>query len=232
MDGSKARRDRLPTFGRRRGHRLRPRQRQLLEEALPRLRVALTGPAELDPRTLFSHPVRSVWLEIGFGAGEHLVWQAVRNPDIGLVGAEPYINGIASLLAQIEDHHLANVRIHDGDARDLLDCLIQHSLGRVFVLFPDPWPKSRHHKRRLIDRCAIEALARVMASGALLRIASDIADYQRWIMEKVCECGEFEWLAAGASDWRQRPDDWPATRYELKAVASGRKPAYLEFRRR
>jgi len=232
VTGSPDRPGRLPTFGRRRGHALSPRQRGLLERTLPGLLVALRAPGTLDPAILFGHPVRSVWLEIGFGAGEHLAWQAAQNPDIGFLGAEPYVNGIAKLLVAIEERGLANIRVHAGDARDLIDALAPRCLGRVFILFPDPWPKARHHKRRLIDTALVGSLARTMEPGAELRIASDLADYQRWIMQRLLADNRFEWLAASARDWRRRPADWPATRYEKKAIAAGRRPAYLSFRRR
>ena len=208
---------RLRTYGRQRGHRLRTRQALLLDEKLPQLRIPPSDSGGCDPRRLFSRPVDAVWLEIGFGAGEHVVWQASKNPDIGFLAAEPYVNGVAKLLAAIEDHALTNIRIHDDDARSLIEWLTPACLDRVFILFPDPWPKTRHHKRRLIEQ---------------LRIASDIPDYQRWIIERMLASDAFQWLASRASDWRQRPDDWPPTRYEEKAVAAGRKPAYLTFQRR
>ncbi len=231
MAQAESRRERLQTFGRQRGHRLRSRQARLLAEKLPELKIPPSEFGSFDPLRLFTSPVQAVWLEIGFGAGEHLIWQARNNPDMGFLAAEPYVNGIAKLLAAIEDHGLTNVRIHDDDARDLLEWLARESLARIFILFPDPWPKSRHHKRRLIEQRTIASLARVMAPQSQLRIASDIADYQRWIMEHFYAGEEFEWLAERAADWRHRPSDWPATRYEAKAIAAGRKPAYLAFRR-
>ena len=234
-DGSDRKADRGPPsrglYGRRRGHRLTARRERLMAELLPRLRVPPTPPGMLDPRSLFTMPIREAWLEIGFGAGEHLAWQSARNPEVGLLGAEPFINGVATLLAAIEDHGHSNIRIHDGDGRDLVEWLIPASLARVFILFPDPWPKARHHKRRLIEDRTVADLARVMTAGAELRIASDIADFQRWTLEHLIRAGAFEWLAGRAADWRERTPDWPATRYEEKAVRAGHRPAYLTFRR-
>ena len=218
------------TYGRRHGHRLRPRQLALLRQVLPRLRVPSDRP-EFDPQALFDFRPREVWLEIGFGGGEHLIWQATRNPDIGLIGCEPYMNGVARALAGIEEQKLANVRLHDGDAREILPLLPTASVGRAFLLFPDPWPKKRHHKRRFVTPSTLGQLARILKPGAELRIASDIPDYVRWILCQMPLAPEFVWTARSAADWRNRPDDWPQTRYEAKARREGRTPAYLTFRR-
>lgn len=223
---------RRPTYGRRRGHRLSARQSRLLKADLPRLSVPLEAPAALDPAVLFERPPRETWLEIGFGGGEHLIWQAARHPDVGILGAEPYINGVAKLLAALEDERLTNVRVHVGDARDLLDALRPGCLGRVFILFPDPWPKTRHHKRRIVNAETVAGLARVIAPGGILRLASDIAAYQCWMLEHLRREPAFEWTARSATDWRVRPPDWPPTRYEQKAISAGRRCAYLTFRRR
>ena len=225
------RKGRIQTFGRLHGHRLRERQARLLSELLPKLKVSLEVPGQIEPSALFDPPARPVWLEIGFGSGEHLVWQAERNRDVGFIGAEPFVNGVAKLLAAIDDGHLANIRILDADVRDLLERLAPASVARAFILFPDPWPKTRHHKRRLVNRQTLDALARVLKAGAQLRIASDIADYQRWILSHLLEHPAFEWSASRAEDWRKRPPDWPPTRYEKKALAAGRHPAYLTFTR-
>lgn len=219
-------------FGRRKGHRLSPRHRRLLAERLPALRLDVAQPAPRGAQELFPRPVRDVWLEIGFGAGEHLTAQAVANPDVGIIGCEPFVNGVAKLLALTEEHALDNIRILDDDARGLLDWLPPRSLGRVFVLFPDPWPKRRHHKRRLLSRQTMAALVRLMRTGAELRIASDIGDYVRFAMESVRGRPELTWTAERASDWRRRAADWPETRYERKAIREGRHPYYLTFVRR
>ncbi len=222
----------LRLYGRRRGRPLRPGRRRLLRELLPAIRIALPPPGQmLDPASLFAHRREAIWLEIGFGSGEHLAWQAARNPNVGLLGAEYYVNGVAALLRQIEAHGLDNVRILHGDARALIDALPAACLARVFVLFPDPWPKTRHHKRRLIQRETLTRLAMIMADGAELRIATDDPTYQRWILEQAAHPA-FHWLAEGPEDWRTRPADWPATRYEQKSIAAGRRPAFLRFKRR
>jgi len=224
-------------YGRRRGRRLRPGRQRLLATLLPALRVPLGGPAgaeagRLEPRRLFAAPVAEVWLEVGFGAGEHLAAQAAAHPGVGLIGCEPYVNGVASLLARVEAAGLDNVRIHPEVAGPLLDALADACIARVFVLFPDPWPKTRHYKRRFVSADNLRALARVMADGAELRLASDDMGYVRWMLERVLADGRFDWLARGPEDWRRRPADWPASRYESKALAEGRRCVYLRFRRR
>lgn len=221
----------LRTYGRRKGHRLSPRKTRLMDELLPRLRLDLEAPPPASLAKLFARPVSQIWLEIGFGAGEHLAWQAAANPDIGFIGCEPFINGVAALLGEIDTDGLANIRIWDGDAREVLDWLGDGSLDRVFILYPDPWPKTRHHKRRLISPQTLDALARVMKPGAQLRIGSDIDDYVRATLEAVFAGGHFEWLAERPGDWRTRPPDWPQTRYEKKALREGRKGHSLIFRR-
>ncbi len=225
------------TYGRRHGHRLRPRQLALLHTYLPKLRVPTAGETAgettngLEPHALFARPVRDVWLEIGFGGGEHLIWQAAHNPQVGLIGCEPYVNGVARLLGSLDQRKLDNIRLHDGDARDLLPLLPPASIGRVFLLFPDPWPKKRHHKRRFVNADTLTALARILKPGGELRIASDIADYVRWTLCQIQQMPAFVWTARRPADWRNRPADWPETRYEAKALREGRKPAYLTFRR-
>ena len=204
-----------------------------MDTLLPALGVDLPPPGEkLDLSAAFPDRPRQVWLEIGFGGGEHLAWQAERHPDVGVIGAEVFEQGVARLLRRIDDGGLANVRVHHGDARDLIDALPARAIGRVFILFPDPWPKVRHHKRRLVRTETLAALAELMADGAELRLATDDMDYARWILERLVPHPAFEWLARGPADWRTRPDDWPATRYETKACAQGRQPVFLRFRRR
>lgn len=228
--GAGARRPLL--HGRRRGRRLRPGQQKLLDTLLPRLRFEPPRVRPFDPRRLFDRPVAAVWLEIGFGGGEHLAAQAARLPDHGLIGCEVFENGVVKLLAEVERLGLANLRLLVADARPLLDALAEASLGRVFILFPDPWPKLRHHKRRLVSTATLDALAHAMQDGAELRLATDDMDYLRWMLERATTHAGFEWLARGPRDWRERPPDWPATRYEQKALAAGRQPAFLRFRRR
>jgi len=207
----------------------------LLDELLPRLEIALPPPGEtLDPAALFapSGSGRPLWLEIGFGAGEHLAWQAESHPEVGLIGAEVFVQGVARLLRRIAEAGLANVRLYRGDAMALVAALPPAALARVFILFPDPWPKTRHHKRRIVQRETIDLLAAAMRPGAELRLATDDADYAAWILERLIAHPAFDWLARGPRDWRQRPADWPQTRYQAKALAQGRQPVYLRFQRR
>jgi tRNA (guanine-N7-)-methyltransferase len=175
--------------------------------------------------------VDDVWLEIGFGGGEHLLSQAARNPGVGLIGAEPFLDGVVKVLDKVEALGLANVRVHPDDVRPLLRWLPAASIGRAFILFPDPWPKMRHRKRRLVAEPLLRALARVMRPGAELRLATDIGDYARTMLLAIGAERSFSWLAETASDWRERPADWPGTRYEAKALREGRKCAYLRLRR-
>ena len=221
----------LISYGRRKARPLSGRKDRLLDELLPRLRLPLATPALSPLASLFAQPVSDVWLEIGFGSGEHLAWQAGQHPDVGCIGCEPFINGVASLLGRIEDSGLETVRIHDGDAREALDWLPEASIGRAFVLFPDPWPKKRHLKRRLLSPETVAQLGRVLRSGGELRFATDNGDYAGQALSLFLESGAFQWLAESAKDWRERPADWPETRYERKALAASRKPAYLSFRR-
>ena len=196
---------------------------------LPALRLP-DGP--LDPALLFAIDIEDLWLEIGFGAGEHLAWQAARRPRTGFIGAEPYVNGVASLAARAGEEGLENLRIHCGDALPLLDRLPGKALGRVFVLFPDPWPKARHRHRRIVARPMLDRLARTMRAGAELRMATDHRGYLDWMLEQLTAHPAFAWTAARADDWRRRPADWPETRYEAKARAAGVKSTYLRFIRR
>jgi tRNA (guanine-N7-)-methyltransferase len=180
---------------------------------------------------LFPVPVREVWLEIGFGSGEHILWQAENNRDVGFIGCEPFVNGMGTLLGAIEDRQIATVGVHDGDARDVLAWLPDRSIARAFILFSDPWPKKRQLKRRLVSAETVSALARVLAAGGELRFASDSGDYAAQALHLTAKSGAFVWLAERASDWKERGRDWPETRYERKALSEGRKPVYLAFRR-
>ena len=184
--------------------------------------------ATLDMEALFGD--RPVWLEVGFGGGEHMVHQAVANPGVGIIGAEPYINGVAMLLGKIRKAGASNIRVHPGDARDLMDVLPDGSIAKAFLLYPDPWPKKRHHRRRFVTPEHLEPLHRALAPGAEFRVATDIPDYVRQALEEVPKAG-FEWLAERAEDWRRPWDDWLSTRYEQKALREGRVPHYLTFRR-
>ncbi len=218
-------------YGRRKGRALRRGRGQLLESLLPRIRI---DPAAggIDPATLFDPPRAETWLEVGFGGGEHLAAQARAHPEIGMIGCEPFINGIARLLGEIERDHIENIRIYPDDARDLIDALPDASIGRVFVLFADPWPKKRHNRRRFIGPEILENLARVLTDRAELRIASDQMPLIRWTLFHAIGHADFDWTARRAADWRDRPAGWPETRYEAKALARGEDCAYLTFTRR
>jgi tRNA (guanine-N7-)-methyltransferase len=223
---------RRQVWGRRHGPTLRPAARRVLAEDLPSCSIRLPEQGRLHPRALFAAAPAEVWLEIGFGGGEHLAAQAAARPEIGFIGVEPFINGVAKLLLAARAAALANIRVFADDARLLLRALPDRSIGRLFVLFPDPWPKLRHRKRRIVDAWAVEAFARVLVDGAELRLATDDPDYLRAMLALLGRDPRFEWLASRAGDWRERPADWPPTRYEAKALAAGRRPVFLRFRRR
>ncbi|HZK99038.1 MAG TPA: tRNA (guanosine(46)-N7)-methyltransferase TrmB [Caulobacteraceae bacterium] len=216
----------LRTFGRTRSRTLRSRPAALLAELLPGL---ATPTAPFDPRTI-APGASEVWLEIGFGGGEHLCAQAARRPDVLLLGAEPFVNGVASALGHIDRSALANVRIHAGDGRELMAALPDASIDRLFLLFPDPWPKLRHHKRRLIGVEFIAQAARVMRSAAVLRFVTDWADYAGWTLERLAAAADFRWTAGRADDWRVAPADHFPTRYERKQLGDCA-PIWLEFER-
>ncbi|MEM7211086.1 MAG: tRNA (guanine(46)-N(7))-methyltransferase TrmB [Pseudomonadota bacterium] len=221
-------------YGRRRGKTLRSHQAELIEHLLKELAPPGIGWDEnperdpIDLNALFPDK-HEVWLEIGFGAGEHAIAQAARYCDTGLIACEPFINGVAALLAKIEESGVTNLSVTSADARDVMDVLPAASIQRAFLLYPDPWPKTRHHKRRFVNPEQIEMLARVLAPGAHLRVATDIEDYVRHALEAMDRDGRFEWLAERPDDWRVPWSDWPGTRYEAKALREGRKPHYLTF---
>jgi tRNA (guanine-N7-)-methyltransferase len=217
----------LRTFGRTRSRAIKPRQAALMETLLPAVAVP-EGP--FDPRAL-APQAAEVWLEIGFGGGEHLAAQAARRPDVLVLGAEPFVNGVASALRHIEAQGLTNVRLRAGDARDLMAALPDACLDRVFILFPDPWPKARHNKRRLIQSDFIAELARVTKPGAAVRFATDWADYADQALALFRASPAFAWLAETADGWRRTPADHVTTRYEQKRLGDCA-PIWLEFRRR
>jgi len=221
-------------YGRRRGKPPRPARQALLERLLPELAISLgdVRPRSLDPRSLFAPRPAEVWLEIGFGAGEHLAALAAAHPERGFIGVEPFQAGLARMVAHVEENGLRNVRLFGDDARLLLAALADRSLGRAFLLFPDPWPKTRHHKRRFVQGQTVGELARLLVDRAEWRLATDDMSLCRWMLGRLTNRPEFDWLAERAEDWRRRPADWPPTRYEQKALAAGRRPAYLRFRRR
>ena len=221
-------------YGRFKGKTLRPNQIDALENDLDALSP---GPVSfeqnpdrrpLDPKAIFDG--KPLWLEIGFGGGEHLVHQAASNSDVGIIGCEPFVNGVAMLLGKIRDANTDNIRVYPGDARHLFDVLPDACIERAFLLYPDPWPKKRHHRRRFVTAEHLDPLAKVMKQGAIFRVATDIPDYVRQTLQEVPKAG-FEWLAETATDWRDPWDDWISTRYEQKALREGRTPHYLTFRK-
>ncbi|MDQ2955233.1 MAG: tRNA (guanosine(46)-N7)-methyltransferase TrmB [Pseudomonadota bacterium] len=219
-------------FGRRKGKKLRPRQALLLDTLLPRLAIDLSTPAPIDPSDLFPGPVDGVCLEIGFGGGEYLIAEAERHPGTGFIGIEAFTNGMAKALAAVEAHNLHNIRLHHGDATDLLAWLPHTVLARIDLIYPDPWPKRRHWKRRLIQPATIAKLARVLKPGGDFRFVTDIADYAAWTLTRVMRSPDFTWTAERAADWKLPWPGFAGTRYEAKAKRAGRLPCYLIFRRR
>lgn len=233
-------------YGRRKGRPLRKRQRELIAALLPELDLAVAKPGQngaarsLSPHKMFprlgTSQTTEIGLEIGFGGGEHLLAQALQSPGMGFIGCEPYENGVAKLLASIDSARhrgvpVENVRICREDGRALLGALPDQCLRRVFLLFPDPWPKMRHHKRRFITPDTVGELTRVLSDGGELRVATDHPGYCRWALFHVTGSAAFLWQADGPDGWRRRPSDWPETRYEAKAKAAGRPCYYLSFRR-
>ncbi|HEY2837445.1 MAG TPA: tRNA (guanosine(46)-N7)-methyltransferase TrmB [Rhizomicrobium sp.] len=219
-------RQRRKLYGRRKGPKLSAHQTELRRTLLSEIVFDQIR----DALAQFPDSVRELWLEVGFGAGEHLFQLAGENPDVGLIGAEPYESGVAKLLTKLANNPLNNVRIYEGDGRDIIMALPDASLARFFLLFPDPWPKTRHHKRRFLQMEMLDELARVLKPGAELRFATDDKSYLPYALERLAAHPAFEWTARGASDWKRRPEGWPPTRYEAKAIKGP--PSYLAWRRR
>jgi tRNA (guanine-N7-)-methyltransferase len=211
-------------FGRRKGKKLRAAQDELVQTLLPTIRVV---PGSDIPAQFPNPQARETWLEIGFGGGEHLAAQARTHRDVNIIGCEPFVNGMAKLLAVIEHERLDNIRVWDDDVTDLLPTLPDASFDRVYILYPDPWPKRRQRKRRLVSDENLAMLARVMKPGAELRFASDIDDYIGWVLARILRSPHFRWTATRANDWRTPYEGWPGTRYEAKAIREGRVPSYL-----
>ena len=219
-------------YGRRRGHKLKARQVALMTDRLPALRIMPHCGAPLAAFDGLTPRPEKLELEIGFGGGEHLLARAQAAPHIGFIGCEAFVNGVGKLLAAMAQARVENIRIHDGDARDLLDALPDACLDRVWLLYPDPWPKARHAKRRFMRGENLDSLFRVLKTGGGLTLASDAAAYIDWSLRAAKAHGGFCWTAARADDWRTAPPDWCGTRYEAKALAAGRVPSYLHFVRR
>ncbi|WP_090879235.1 tRNA (guanosine(46)-N7)-methyltransferase TrmB [Bauldia litoralis] len=219
-------------YGRRKGKPLSPRREGLMAGVYRQLAVDLATPPPAPLATLFPAPVDDIRLEIGFGGGEHLIHEASAAPATGFIGVEPFIEAMAKAVAAIDLAGLTNIRLHDGDAADLLDWLPPASLARVDLLYPDPWPKRRHWKRRFVNPDNLDRIARALAPGALFRFASDIDTYVDWTLRHLAARPDFVWTAERADDWRKPWAGWPGTRYEAKAYREGRTPAYLVFRKR
>jgi tRNA (guanine-N7-)-methyltransferase len=217
-------------FGRRKGHKLRPHQADLIEHLLPQLALDIASPPP-DLAELFDSAPSALRVEIGFGGGEHLAAEAREFVDTGFIGCEPYINGMAKILAQIEAHNIKNIRLLAGDAAELLAWLPPQSLSRIDLIHPDPWPKRRHWKRRFVQDATVAAMARVLKVGGEFRFVSDIDDYADWTLLHLLRSPDFEWCATRADDWRLPWQGFTRTRYGQKAEREGRKATYLRFRR-
>ncbi len=218
-------------YGRRKGKPLRRHQSLLMADLLPQVAVLISTKIA-DPAALFAPSTRNLWLEIGFGGGEHLALEAARYPDTGFFGCEPFVNGVAKALALIEEQGLDNIRLHPGDAGELIDALPDACLSGIYILYPDPWPQRRQRKRRFVSDEMLQRLARVLKPGCELRFATDIDDYAGWVLARVQRSNDFIWPAQAAQDWLQPWPHWQSTRYEEKARREGRPSAYLTFVRR
>jgi tRNA (guanine-N7-)-methyltransferase len=218
-------------YGRRRGKTLKIPQAEALSTLLPRLRLDLSSPAPSPISALWPRPVSALRLEIGFGGGEHLLSRAGEAPDTGFIGVEPFVNSLATMLVSLESEGLENVRVYDDDATRVLDWLPDACLDRIDLLYPDPWPKMKHWKRRFVSRTNLDRFARVLKPGGRFGFASDIDTYVNWTLAHIAAHPAFEWTARKAEDWRQPWAGWPGTRYEAKAIREGRTPCYLEFER-
>src|SRR5215471_3645844 len=219
-------------FGRRKGHKLRSHQTELIGTLLPRLSLALDRPPPDDLVRVFSRPLESVHLEIGFGGGENLIAEATAHPAVGFFGCEPFVNGMAKVLASIEAQAIDNIRLYAGDAIDLLAWLPTASVARIDLLYPDPWPKRRHWKRRFVQDESLKRLARILTSSGEFRFATDIPSYADYVLVRIMRAVEFIWTAECADDWRKPWDGFVRTRYEAKAKQEGRVPCYLKFCRK
>jgi tRNA (guanine-N7-)-methyltransferase len=218
-------------FGRRKGHRLRTHQADLIEHLLPRLALDITGPVPSDLAALFDPPAAEVRLEIGFGGGEHLIAQALAFPTCGFLGCEPYVNGMAKILTQIEAHNVGNIRLFAGDATELLAWMPAGSLTRIDLIHPDPWPKRRHWKRRFVQDATVVAMARALKARGEVRFVSDVADYGAWTLAHLKRSPAFRWMAERADDWRLPWEGYTMTRYGRKAEREGRTATYLRFQK-
>lgn len=232
MDVDRIKSTSVRTYGRRHAKKLRAARAGAMEAILPQVKISLPeGKGFVDPKSFFDFPVKEIWFEIGFGSGEHLLHQAVNNPDIGFIGCEPFINGVSALCVGIGEKNIQNIRVWPDDARMLMDRFAPQSLDRLFLLHPDPWPKTRHHKRRFLQTETLDQLAQLLKPGAEFRMATDHPELAVWLLEKMYFHSAFTWCAASSDDWRKSPSDCPETRYGQKGMAQGRPPVYFTFRR-
>lgn len=218
-------------FGRGHGKTIRPAQAVALGQGLAAYRLDLTKQAPRELSALFPVPVSSICLEIGFGGGEHLLHEAAHHPQTGFIGIEPFVNGMAKMMMALERQPLPNLRVYDDDAMRVLDWLPVSSVDAIELLYPDPWPKKRHWKRRFISQINLDRFARILKPGGAFRFASDVDTYVNWTLLHCASHGGFDWLATTSADWHTPYDGWPGTRYEAKALREGRRPAYLRFAR-
>jgi tRNA (guanine-N7-)-methyltransferase len=218
-------------FGRRKGHKLRIHQADLIAHLLPQLALDIGSPAPADLSELFDDGIETIRLEIGFGGGEHLIAEAQAFPDIGFIGCEPYVNGMAKILTQIESVNVKNIRLYAGDAAELVAWAPRQSMARIDLIHPDPWPKRRHWKRRFVQDATVAAMARIIKPQGEFRFVSDIDDYCAWTLAHLLRSPDFFWLAERAADWHLPWPGYTMTRYGRKAEREGRKAAYLRFRR-
>ena len=222
----------IRSFGRRRTKGLRATRAGAMDNVLPRVQISLPeGDEGIDPRSFFDSKVKEVWLEIGFGNGEHILHQALNNPEVGIIGCEPFMNGVAALCVGLGEKDVKNVRLWPDDARLLMEKLKPGTFDRLFLLHPDPWPKTRHHKRRFVQKETLDQIAQLLKPKAEFRMATDHPELATWLLEKTYFHPAFKWSATSADDWRNPPADWPETRYGQKGVRQGRPPVYFSFRR-
>ncbi len=218
-------------FGRRKGKALRDNQQRVMDTLLPERMIDLQQPAPQSLATLFSVPVEKIRLEIGFGGGEHLIHRAIEDPQTGFIGVEPFVNSMAKLLSSVEQSDVRNIRVYNDDATELLDWLPEKSIDHIDLLYPDPWPKKKHWKRRFVSQVNLARFHRVLKDDGLFCFASDIDTYVNWTLQHCERHGGFEWTARNASDWLTPYAGWPSTRYEAKARREGRSSAYLTFKK-
>lgn len=225
--------DIIRSYGRRKSKTLSSKRSLALEEIIPLYGIEkdiIKQDKNINPAELFTFKPKEVWFEIGFGSGEHLVHQALNNPEVGLIGCEPFINGVSALCVSIKEHNIKNILIWDDDARLLMDKMNSHSLDKLFLLHPDPWPKTKHHKRRFVQKETLDAFSKLLKDGAEFRTATDHKALAQWMMEKIYFHPNFTWKASCANDWNTPPDDWTATRYCNKGKSKNHIQVYLNFK--